>query len=145
MTCILFDGKTLAGDKRACGGSTFVTVTKIFRIRDCLVGIAGEYSCAAQMLRWFEDGADIKDFPDCRDKENPESGATLMVINQAKTILLYEDSPYPLVVEDTQCAIGCAEEAARVAMACGLSACDAVLMVSRFNPDCGNGVDTLTL
>lgn len=140
MTIICFDGNTLAADKRAGSGNTFVTVTKIFKIKKNLVGIAGDYSYARLMLEWFRAGAKIEAYPESKDDNIM---ASMLVIDKDKTIWLYEDGPHPFKVEDGHCAIGCGEEAGRVAMACGLSARDAVLMASRFNSGCGNGVDEI--
>lgn len=117
-----------------------MTVTKIFKIKDNLVGIAGDYSYAQLMLEWFRKGAKIKSYP---ESDSDNIMATMIVIDKDKTIWLYEDGPHPIKVEDDHCAIGCGEEAGRVAMACGLSAMDAVLMASRFNSGCGNGCDCL--
>lgn len=38
MTCVAWDGHTLAADKRSCYGSMITTVTKIHRIDGVLVG-----------------------------------------------------------------------------------------------------------
>ena len=56
MTCIAWDGKTLAADKRAIYGGTITTLTKIRRIGDLMVGGSGESSFIGAMVEWVKNG-----------------------------------------------------------------------------------------
>jgi hypothetical protein len=143
MTVIAWDGKTLAADKLACFGNTKGTVTKIFRHGAELVGITGTLSTGQEMFEWYKAGAKPTEFPS--SNRGADKGSSLVVIRADKTAWKYESGPYPFQMEDPQCAWGCGDETAKVAMACGLNARDAVLMTIRFNTGCGNGVDTLEM
>lgn len=143
MTIIAWDGKTLAADKLASYGSMARTTTKIFRIRDCLVGYSGDQTFGEQMLAWFKRGENPDDFPASqRDKDD---WISLLVIRPGGAIHIYERTPYPLSFEDIQYAIGSGREFAIAAMYCGKSAVDAVLIASMLDTGCGQGVDELTL
>jgi hypothetical protein len=95
------------------------------------------------MLAWIRAGAVPADFPEtARKAEN----ASQVVVITADRILLYEIGPYPLRIEDAQCAWGSGGDLARMAMHLGKSAKQAVKLVCALEPTtCGNGVDTLTL
>lgn len=143
MTCIAFDGKTLAADKLVCYGNTKGTVTKIFRHGAELLGVAGSVAIGFEVMEWYKAGAVPAQYP--TSNRPADDGASLIVIRSDGTVWKFERGPYPYRIEDAQSAFGCGDESAKVAMACGLSAREAVLMACRFNTGCGNGVDTLTL
>lgn len=140
MTVIAWDGKTLAADKRGDDGS-IVTVTKIKRIRDCLVGGSGNMSGLVSIFHWYECGAEKKDWPEFQ--KDKELWCDLLVITPERKIFKYEQQPIPHEIEDGTAALGSGSPYALIAMYLGKSASEAVLLASRFNRSCGNGVDTL--
>ena len=142
MSVIAWDGKQLAADKRACIGSLICTTTKIFLVRDCLVGYAGEADAGEEMLAWFRDGADPAKFP--ASQRDKDIWATFLVIHPDKTILKYEHTPYPLRFHDLIFAIGSGRDFALAAMALGRTAQEAVEVACNFDNGCGNGLDYLT-
>lgn len=143
MTCIAWDGKTLAADKRSCLGSMINVVTKIYRVGSVLVGGAGDACLIAQMVEWVRAGRVIADFPEIqRDKDDWQP---CLVIESDGSISLYERSPHPIRYENKCVAIGSGREYARAAMHLGCSAPHAVLVACELDPGCGNGVDTLEL
>ena len=141
MTVIAYDGVTLAADKLACSGNTKSTITKIFKFKNNLIGIAGCMSGGMELMAWYMKGAIPIEFPD--SNRDSDSRATMIVINH-QSVSVYETSPYPFHPEG-KCAIGSGEESVLVAMECGLDAVSAVLMTSKFNSGCGSGVDYLVL
>lgn len=140
MSVLVWDGTTLAADKRASSGCSVSTVTKIFKLNGKLIGIAGDLAVGLAMVAWFENHGKPEDFPEF-DKEDD---AVMVVIHQNEVVEVYETSPYPFICDDVPCAFGCGEQAALVAMALGLDAKEAVEIVSRFNIYCGNGIDELS-
>ena len=143
MTVIAFDGTTLAADKRATMGSTICTTTKIFRINECLVGLAGEISFGEQVLSWFKDGRYPDKFPPSqRDKDD---WAPLLVVYPLGLVQIYERTPFPVTYEDKMIAIGRGRDYALAAMHCGKTAAEAVALTCLLDSSCGNGVDTLRL
>jgi len=143
MTVIAWDGTTLAADRLALNGFAKVTTTKIRRFGHELLAVTGDLSVGMEMMQWYEDGADPTKFP--ASNRNPDAGSSLIVILANGNVVRYESGPHPFPLHGLPLAFGSGGEAAMVAMACGLAAEKAVLVVSRFNSTCGNGVDTLTL
>lgn len=143
MTCIAWDGKTLAADKLAVYGTLRRTVVKIRRAGDCLVGLAGEAQWFGALAKWVEDGRDPATYP--AHQASKDDMQSFLVIEPSGQILLYERSPYPVKFEGTQIAIGCGRDFATAAMHLGHSAVAAVKLACELDAFCGNGIDTLTL
>lgn len=143
MSVIAWDGHTLAADKRASNGSFFYTTRKILRVRDCLLGFTGDQCFGEQMVRWWMEGAQEKDFPE--SQRSPDDWAGLLVIAPGPAIFKYERTPFPILVRDRQFAVGSGRDFAMAAMACGRTAAEAVEIACRFDSGCGNGIDELTL
>lgn len=154
MTVIAWDGDTLAADRRAISGCGYYSVTKIFRVNGCLVGVSGRGDRVREFLEWFGNGADVASFPK-RDKDDGTDWTALVVrhgeprqgkLGEERDLFLerYEGSPIPLLVEDRQHAIGCGAMAARAAMLCGKKAHEACFIACQLDEDCGNGIQTLT-
>lgn len=143
MTVIVWDGKTLAADKRACNGTLIRTTTKIFKINGCLLGYAGDPSFGNQMVAWFADGEKPESFP--QQQRDKDDWIGLLVIRPDKTIHKYERAPHPIEFEDEHFAFGCGRDFALAALHCGKTAREAVEIACLFDNGCGNGVDTLTL
>lgn len=141
MTVIAWDGRTLAADKQATCSGLIRTVTKIHRFGDLLVAGSGDLDRAEASFLWVKNGRDPDAFP------RPASDTDyvdLLVIEGGRT-LKYERTPQPLVFEDAHFAMGSGRDYAIAAMHLGLSARDAVLLASKFDSGCGNGIDTLEL
>lgn len=143
MTCIAFDGKTLAADKLVCFGPTKGTVTKIFRHGSELLAVAGNLSIGMETMQWYRDGAAPSAYPAAN--RNTGDGASLIVIKPDSTVLKYESSPFPFKLEGPFAAFGSGDESAMIAMECGADARRAVELASKYNTGCGNGIDTLEL
>lgn len=143
MTCIAWDGKTLAADKRACFGGTINTVTKIRRIGQVLVGGSGETSFIGAMFDWIEKGRLPADFP--ASQRDEKDWQPVLVIEADGSVSLYERTPFPVRYEQKFAAIGSGREYARAAMHLGKTAQEAVEVAIALDSGCGNGIDTLTL
>lgn len=143
MTCIAWDGKALAADKRSTNSGLARTVTKITRVGKSLVGCAGEAAQGEEMVAWLRRGAKVGDFHESqRDKDD---WASMLVIRPGGFIDLYERTPYPTRYEDTIFAIGSGRDFALAAMFLGKCASVAVEIASVFDAGSGNGVDVLVL
>jgi hypothetical protein len=141
MTCIAFDGKTLAADKLATsGGGIGRAVTKIWRHGSALLAITGGFDVGVELREWWKAGADPLLFP----AKAREEVATLIVIT-ADAINTFNSGPYPMRIEAGRAAFGSGRDYAEAAMYLGQSAAAAVGVACVFQTDCGNGVDTLTL
>jgi len=142
MTVIAWDGRSLAADKRMCSGNAIYTVSKLTRHGHYLIGGAGTAATELQLMEWFKSGADPATFPEaCRSYDY--TGRLLVVNTKDGSAMRFDSGPYPLKLDRGPAAIGCGDEGAMIAMACGKTAEEAVKIVSQFNSMCGNGVDVL--
>lgn len=143
MTCIAWDGKTLAADKLACLGGMVNTVTKIWRVNDVLVGGSGQPAFIGGMVEWVRNGRKVDEFPaHQRDKDDWQP---FIVIEADGTPSLYEQTPHPVRYEQSCVAIGSGREFARAAMHLGADARAAVQVAIDLDSGCGGGIDTLPL
>ncbi|KMW48092.1 hypothetical protein DEE91_01050 [Ralstonia pickettii] len=140
MTVIVWDGKTLAADKRATSVGLARTVTKIQRHGEQLLAMTGDWDVAAEIREWFKAGAVPRDFP----AKAREDLASLIVVCRG-SLAVYSTGPFPMPIESEKVAFGSGRDFAEAAMHLGCSAIEAVSVACHFQTDCGNGVDALTL
>ena len=143
MTCIAWDGTTLAADKLASYGGTVTTVTKIHCINGLLVGGSGESSFIGAMLEWVRSGREPDKFP--KSQSDKDDWQPLLVVELDGTTSLYERTQYPIRHEQRCIAIGSGREYAMAAMHLGCDAQQAVEVAIALDCNCGNGIDVLTL
>lgn len=141
MSIIAWDGMYLAADKCSIGGFNYGTITKIFKIRNSLVGIAGTTIMMPQLLKWIEDPENV---PMPESQKNSETFSLIMEITEDRKIRIYENAPLPWTNEIDKWAIGSAADMAIGAMHAGASALEAVSICSKYAPHCGMGMDVLT-
>lgn len=144
MTIIVWDGRMLAADKQVTTSGLRRKVTKIFKIRDHLVGFSGDFDLAQSLKYWFQSGADIEKYPTFQSDSDKFVG--MLVITPDREILKYERSPHPIyMTENKTYALGSGRDFAIGAMAMGANAVEAVSIASIFDSGCGMGIDCLTL
>jgi len=151
MTVLAWDGKTLAADKMAVsGGGVAAPVCKILESMPdsedrLLMGISGGHDVAMELVHWFCDGADPKEFPDSAR----EDLATLITIRRDRDgeviIETYCAGPYPMRNRSERWAWGSGRDFALAAMHLGKTAAEAVEVACLFQSDCGLGVDRVEL
>lgn len=141
MTCIAWDGKTLAADKRA-GTDLPRTVTKIRRAGNgALIGCTGSACSDQELMAWYEAGAKPADFPPTQRKD--ETSSFLIAVLPGGVVTMYMNCPHPATYEDGVHAIGSGRDFAMMAMHLGKSAREAVELTCLLTATCGNGIDTL--
>lgn len=140
MTTIAWDGQTLAADKRVVFGCHTATVTKIFRVGDFLVALAGRADMMGEFVHWIENGCQREAYPR-RVGPTGDSEFQALVIKPDGKVLRYESTPFPFEIEDTCHALGSGRDYAIAAMACGKSAREAIEIAARFDENTGNGLD----
>jgi 20S proteasome alpha/beta subunit len=142
MTCIAWDGATLAADKRCALGSLIRTTTKIFNFGDCFAGYAGDAAVGEELVAWFKAGHVPADFPE--SQRSKDSWTSLLVIWRNGDIWKFESTPHAVKFPPQQFAIGSGRDFAMAAMHCGKTAQEAVEVACVFDNGCGNGVDILS-
>lgn len=142
MTCIAWDGHTLAADRRVTdGGGKTSTTTKIFRaLGGLLMGGTGDASVVAELQAWFLAGADPSAFPN-----SARANVADFYVFSAGGVQCYFAGPYPTSVECERFAVGAGGDVAKGAMFMGGNARQAVEAANALRGDCGDGVDQLTL
>jgi hypothetical protein len=141
---IAWDGTTLAGDKRTSFGGLHATTTKVHRLPDGrLFAGCGPTALIQEMRHWIAAGADPATFPAAQ--RVPADCVSALVVQINGSLLQYETTAYPLVLENRQWAIGSGRDFAVMAMRLGKTAAEAVLLTAEFCHDCGNGADALDL
>lgn len=144
MTVVAWDGKTLAGDKRTNFGGLHGTTTKVHRLKDGrLVGCAGNTAQIVEFVRWLEEGANPDKMPAIQ--RDAKECVSALVILEGHIVTQYENTPYPIVIENRHLAIGSGRDFAMAAMWLGQTAHDAVAVACHFDVGCGNGIDMLEL
>lgn len=140
MTTIAWDGKTLAADKAATNAGFLSTVTKIHRVRDSIVALAGDEAAVMAGLVWLRGAMNPHEYPEAMKTTD----SILWVIRKGE-FLRYGAGPYPARVESPFLATGTGRDYALAAMYLGHDARRAVEIASALDNCTGNGIDTLTL
>lgn len=142
MTCVVWDGKTLAADKRATNnGYKGGTVTKIHRWAGGLCAFSGDMDIGVQLVAWLRAGAKPEDYP----RQQEKNAANFLVIHSSGRIERYESVPVPLHMENPVQAMGSGRDYALAALHLGCDARRAVEVACALDNSCGNGIDTLEL
>lgn len=144
MTIIVWDGKTLAGDRQSTYGNAKRYATKIFRARDgaALVGFAGSAAVGMEMLHWFEEGMDPSKFPELQKVKDEH--VNMLVVWKDGTIQEFGRTAYAEQIDGPFVALGCGHDFALAAMHCGRNAVEAVELTCQLDVHCGGGADFLT-
>jgi len=142
MTTIAWDGFTLAGDRMCNDGGLPLTVCKIRKINDNLVGISGTAGGAAEIFEWFKNGAIPSQLPACQTSK--DDWCAVLEIRPDQTIWRYSLGPIPYQIYDTTNAIGSGRDFAMAAMHLGCTAKQAIEVATELDIHTGNGIDTLT-
>jgi hypothetical protein len=148
LTVIVWDGHTLAADKRAVNCGQVYTVKKIHAVRGALLATAGNYATGEAMMAWYAAGAEPNRWPRCAESTEQGHLADMWVITLDKRILKYEAQPFPMEIFDGIFCEGSGRAHAYGALGMGATAAQAVAIACdpRFGHyGCGNGIDTLTL
>ena len=144
MTVIAWDGEFMAGDKRTNFGGMHATTTKVHRLPDgSLIGCAGNTAQIAEMIEWVARGCDAEKLP--TGQRDPKDCVSALVVRPDGTVLQYENTPNPIVIENGRWAIGSGRDFAWAAMHLGKSAKEAVELACLLDLNCGNGCDVLSL
>lgn len=143
MTTIAFDGKTMAADGRITYGDIICTDddSKIYRLEDnrwshkpVIVGIEGEASGRAEILKWCE--TDAKDKPEGEWSALIYDGSTIFVVD------VKNESPE---LWESGVAIGSGYLAAMAAMRAGADARRAVEVAITMDVYSGGKITTMEL
>lgn len=141
MTCIAFDGVTLAADRKVDGR---YNARKIIKLKKGgYLAAAGYLDDLIEVARWIDRGM--------KDADNPfgklngaKDGSHYLLVNEKGVPFMFT-SPWlrPFRVTEKLIALGSGGDLALGAMAAGAPARKAVSIACRFDPDCGMGIDVV--
>lgn len=139
MTTIVATRKCMAADSRVSGDGVIYNTTKVMRIGDNLVGVAGTVSATTRFLSWFGKGcpADGVTFSD----DDDFSG---LVLN-AKGLFYYAECCDPDKICNPFAAIGSGAQAALAAMHCDKTPEEAVRIAMKCDINTGGPVRVYNL
>jgi 20S proteasome alpha/beta subunit len=145
MTCIAWDGRVLAADKRATSYGHGSTVTKIRKAATGeLLAVCGDFDTGQALMAWYQAGALPESFPENRDASE-QFRARLLVIDAGPRIRVFDCTPHAMTIEDKCYAMGSGRDYALAAMHLGRNSRKAVEVACALDLGCGNGIDTLRL
>lgn len=131
----------MAADKRAHDGALSFPVTKIHKIGNTIVGVAGELDHCLVLLDWFRGGRDPEKWPAVQATDN---WVRLMYVLETGECYEINKVCFPIRVERRFHAIGSGAELAIASMHLGETAAGAVAIASEYDPSCGEGIDVLS-
>jgi ATP-dependent protease HslVU (ClpYQ) peptidase subunit len=142
MTCIAWDGRTLAADKQSTNCGFGSKVTKIFRVPGGLVAFTGNEGHAMALLAWFRAGRDPEKWP---QKGGDDSASAIFATPEGLLVYSGDDGPHCAARENAFSAWGAGRDYALAAMHLGKTAREAVEVACALDNTCGQGIDTLEL
>lgn len=142
MTCIVWDGRVLAGDRLRLDDNNSAPnlVRKVWLVRApngrrYLVGCAGDsYDCVA-FVRWLK-------YQRPGDKPAPTHFGALVIDEKLRVWSVNHKLVY-VELTAKYAAIGCGYQFALGALACGADAVKAVRIAARFDAHVGGGVNVV--
>lgn len=139
MTVIAWDGKTLAADRQGTNCGMRLPATKLFKLADgTVVAGTGVLAAVHRMKQWYENGADVSNYPDCQ--KTSDDWCRLVVVKPGGSVFCYEGQPVAIPSESVPAAWGSGRDFAMGAMLAGANAVRAVEITNTVSVDCGLGV-----
>lgn len=145
MTVIAWDGKTLAADRwcvdSVTGLKRLLLGPKIMRVNDEeLIAATGSGRAGLLLKGWYRAGADAGAFPRVE-----QAAETDLYVFRLDRVMVYQNTPEPMLLQPGQHAAGCGGAYALGAMMAGADAVRAVEIACALDVACGGDIDTLTL
>lgn len=136
MTVIAVRNGIIAADSQFNNGNNKMLCTKLFRVPDGVLGLAGDSGPGFELLHWLQKHSCSEPI---KTDEYAREGFDAILVTKSG-IYLYEESLAPDVVTGRFFAIGCGGAAAYGAMHMGASACEAVRIACKIDANCGGPV-----
>lgn len=131
----------MSADTRVSGGGSMYHTVKIHRIRDCLVGMAGDVALTTKFLAWFRKECPSDELP----INNEENKSFCAIVLTPKGLYYYADCCEPDKLKESTYAIGTGAQAAMVAMHLGKTPAQAVREAMRVDENTGGEITELHL
>lgn len=150
MTTIAANRSLMASDSRVkLEDGTIYPALKIFRVKDMVVGAAGDGENSTHLIEWAKNGFKGASRPKFREKdknnEDDDPSAVLLILRSSGLHILTNSDSEPERIEADCFAIGTGGDAARIAMRFGASPQDAVEAVFDTDSESGPPVQVIHL
>jgi len=140
MSVVVWDGKTLAADRKAvCNGHQFATSKSRQLVDGTVLAWTGTQPTGLLLAEWYEAGEDRSKWPASQQTE--EWAQLIVVTPNGKEVFEYGNHPVRLTIESVPFAWGMDKKFALGALAMGADARKAVEITNRLCDSCGFGVD----
>lgn len=141
MTCIAWDSRSLAADRKATGDQV-MNVAKIARLPDgAFMAACGYVDHMVEVSLWLQNGARDADKPDLSREGEPSN--FLLIDKTGKPYWLTWPWLRLVPIAEPYIAFGSGGDYAMGAMAMGAGAKRAVSIACQFDPYCGKGIDVV--
>jgi len=143
VTVIVFRDGVMAADTRLSDFNSASKASKLVRLQDGgVAGGCGHWSAAYAALKWLAEGGSAEGSEDRKILPDIDGSSVLIARPDGSLWLLENRFPaFPLL--DRCTAIGCGSDAAKMAMALGKTAPEAVSWVTRQDLLCGDPVQSM--
>ncbi len=142
MSVIAWRDGIIAADKMMTETGLHNVCTKIFKINDNeVLSFAGEIAQGLILVEWYKNGKKEEDWP----KFQLTDDWTRLIVASAAGVLIYDNHPVAIPIEDEFQAWGCGRDYAMGALSMGASAREAAEVACTHNVYCGNGLDIFNL
>lgn len=140
MTVVAYRDGLMSADSSCWIGDSEVTkIKKIYRIKNGLIGMAGDYHSIMRFVKWAKEGWDEDEFPE-------NSILEAIVVDPQGRVTLWEGAAYcPCPLRAPYTAIGAGADFAMGAMFAGGTAEMAVRAAIKHNAKCSGPVSTYRL
>jgi ATP-dependent protease HslVU (ClpYQ) peptidase subunit len=145
MTTIVADTKGMASDSQMTDGGTKSNVPKFWRVKQWLIGGAGDYSAIIKLIEELKAHPDLSPaqvLTDVDIKMDKDAEADLLLLSPGGKLYHSENGGYPLPSSDKFAAIGSGSQGALVAMHLGCTPREAVAAVKKVDPSTGGRIIT---
>lgn len=147
MTTIAVTLEAMAGDRMVFdeGKGTWYPTTKVRRIKDAIIGCAGDAGDCTRFMDWAEVGFPEKKRPKFSVESGEDDAAILLLLNKDGIHMMANSDPYPERVSDGTYAIGSGGKVAWAMLLAGHTLQEAMELAHAVDPYTRPPFDVLTL
>lgn len=140
MTTIAADKTGMAADSQAQTSDVKTSVQKIWRIRGWLIGVAGSYNEALEVVEQLKRNTDLNPLEYLGEHVTKAKETDFLIVSPSSKVYCSDGGGHPTPLMEGFGAIGTGAQGAMVALHLGLSPADAVRAVKKVDPSTGGRV-----
>lgn len=145
MTTVTADKMSMASDSQAATADVKTSVQKIWRIRGWLIGVAGSYSEAMDVIRQLKGTPGESPLEYLTTTDVKAKDTNFLLLSPSGKLYESEGGGTPCPLSEGFGAIGTGSQGAMVALHMGCTAAEAVRAVKKVDPNTGGRIITRKL